>query len=62
MMLHEKHDIERTGLFHTDQNALKNLLKKSSQLERSIDDNVPQGKMNSVSFKSAANFWHFSLS
>jgi hypothetical protein len=27
MMLHEKHDIERTGLFHTDQNALKNLLK-----------------------------------
>jgi len=26
MMLDEKHDVERTGLFHTDQNALKNLL------------------------------------
>jgi hypothetical protein len=62
MMLDERHDVERTGLFHKDQNALKNLLKKSSQLERSIDDNVPQGKMNSVSFKSATNFCHFSFS
>jgi hypothetical protein len=52
-MLEERHDVERMGLFHKDQNALKYLLKKSSQLNRSIDDSVPQGKINSVSFKNA---------
>ena len=62
MMLGERHDVERTGLFHKDQNALKNLLNKSSQLERSIDDTVPQGKINSVSLKSAAIFFHFAFS
>jgi hypothetical protein len=49
MMLEERHDVERRGLFHKDQNALKNLLEKSSQLKRSINDGVPQGMINSVS-------------
>jgi hypothetical protein len=61
MMSEERHDVERMGWFHKDQNALKNLLKKSSQLERSIDDSIPQGKMNSVSHKNA-HFFHFALS
>jgi hypothetical protein len=30
MMSEERHDVEHMGWFHKDQNALKNLLKKSS--------------------------------
>ena len=61
MMLEERHDVERKSRGHKDQNALKNLLKKSSQLERSIDDSVPKRMINSVSFKSAVIFFmlHF---
>ena len=49
LMSEERHDIERRGLSHKDQSALKNLLAKSPQLACSIDDGVPQGMMNSVS-------------
>jgi hypothetical protein len=61
MMSEERHDVERKSRGHKDQNALKNLLKKSSQLERSIDDSVPKRMINSVSFKSAVIFFmlHF---
>ncbi|KAL3807488.1 hypothetical protein ACHAXA_003979 [Cyclostephanos tholiformis] len=49
MMLEERHVVERDGMFHRDQNALKNLLAKSAQLKNSVDDSVPQGMINSVS-------------
>ena len=48
MMAEERYEIERRALSHKDQNALKNLLAKSPQLGCSVDDSVPQDKINSV--------------
>jgi hypothetical protein len=50
MMAEERYEIERRALSHKDQNALKNLLAKSPQLGCSVDDSVPQDKINSVGF------------
>ena len=51
----ERHAVERSGLFHKDQNALKFVLRKFPQLQSSIIDTVPQQLLNSYLLHSNHN-------